>query len=201
MDGVAQVPGVYGSAASGAPHQLPQLAGTGTVQVTMLAASRKSHGAAGTFDVPLPLAGNVGIECRSGGASNDYQVVATFFNAVTFDHASVASGTGSITSATGSGTTTLTVNLTGVTNAQTITITLADLNDGISISDVAIPMGVLVGDTNGDGFVNAGDTLETRNRSGQVTNATNFYSDVNLDGIVNSGDATVVRTRSGTSLP
>ena len=121
----------------------------------MLAASRKIHGAAGTFDVPLPLAGNVGIECRSGGASNDYQVVATFFDAVTFDHASVASGSGSVTSATGSGTNTLIVNLTGVTNAQTITITLAGLNDGISISDIAIPMGVLVGDTNGDRIVNS----------------------------------------------
>ena len=36
------------------------------------AASRKTHGAAGTFDVPLPLTGNVGVECRSGGATNGY---------------------------------------------------------------------------------------------------------------------------------
>src|SRR5205807_4041157 len=36
------------------------------------AVSRKVHGAAGTFDVPLPLTGNVGVECRSGGATNDY---------------------------------------------------------------------------------------------------------------------------------
>ncbi len=62
-------------------------------------------------------------------------------------------------------------------------------------------MGVLVGDTNGDGFVNAGDALQTRNRSGQATDATNFRSDVNVDGFVNSGDTTVVRARSGTALP
>ena len=62
-------------------------------------------------------------------------------------------------------------------------------------------MGVLVGDTNGDGIVNAGDTLQTRSRSGQTTTATNFRSDVNLDGSINSGDQIVVRSRSGTVLP
>ena len=61
-------------------------------------------------------------------------------------------------------------------------------------------MGVLLGDTNGDRFVNAGDALQTRNRSGQTTDATNFRSDVNTDGFVNSGDTTVVRSRSGTAL-
>ena len=62
-------------------------------------------------------------------------------------------------------------------------------------------MVVLLGDTNGDGVVNAGDALETRNRSGQITNATNFYSDVTIDGVINSGDATIVRSRSWNFLP
>ena len=62
-------------------------------------------------------------------------------------------------------------------------------------------MDVLVGDTNWDGFVNAGDATQTRNRAGQTTDATNFRSDVNADGIVNSGDTTIVRSRSGTALP
>ena len=49
-------------------------------------------------------------------------------------------------------------------------------------------------------MVNAGDALQTRNRSGQATNATNFRSDVSLDGIVNSGDTTIVRSKSGNSV-
>ena len=69
------------------------------------------------------------------------------------------------------------------------------------MSNVAIPMGLLVGDSNGDGFVNAGDALQTRNRSGQATNATNFRSDVDTDGFVNGGDTLAVRSRAGTSLP
>jgi hypothetical protein len=68
-------------------------------------------------------------------------------------------------------------------------------------SDVSIPMGVLLGDSNGDRFVNAGDALQTRSRSGQGTDATNFRSDVNADGFINSGDTTAVRSRSGTALP
>ena len=93
------------------------------------------------------------------------------------------------------------MNLTGVTNAQTITLTLSGVNDGTNTGDVGVRMGVLVGDTNTDGFVNSGDALQTRNRSGQVTDATNFRSDVNVDGTVNSGDALIVRSRSGTFLP
>jgi hypothetical protein len=59
----------------------------------------------------------------------------------------------------------------------------------------------LLGDTNADGAVNSGDTLQTRNRSGQAADATNFHSDVNTDGFVNSGDTTLVRARSGMALP
>jgi hypothetical protein len=66
--------------------------------------------------------------------------------------------------------------------------------------EVNVPMEVLVGDINGDGFVNAGDALQTRSRSGQAADATSFRSDVNLDGSVNSGDTTIVRSRSGTSI-
>ena len=57
------------------------------------------------------------------------------------------------------------------------------------------------GDTTGDKFVNSGDALQTRNRSGQATDAINFRSDVNVDGFVNSGDSFIVRSRSGTFLP
>ena len=162
--------------------------------------SRKLH--SGTpFDINLPLAGNSGIECRSGGASNDYQIVFTFPSAVTFNTAALTAGAGAVSSSSGSGTTTVTVNLTGVTNAQSITVTLLSVNNGTNAGDVGVPMGVLVGDTSGDGFVNTGDSTQTRNRSGQATDATNFRSDVNADGTVNSGDTTLVRSRSGTALP
>ena len=60
-------------------------------------------------------------------------------------------------------------------------------------------MSVLVGNTSGDGFVDAGDPLQTRNRSGQGTAASNLRSEMNADGFVNSGDTTVVRRGQGRS--
>ena len=87
--------------------------------------------------------------------------------------------------------------LTNVANAQTLTLTLFSASDGANTNNVAVPMSVLVGDTNGDRFVNSGDALQTRSRSGQGTNATNFRSDVNADGVINSGDTTAVRAKSG----
>ena len=91
VGGVGQLPGLYGSAASGAPNQLPQFTGTGKVLAKMVAVSRKTHGAAGDFDINLPFGGPPGIECRSGGANGNYQLVVTFLNAVTFDSASLSS--------------------------------------------------------------------------------------------------------------
>src|ERR1051325_8523132 len=93
--------------------------------------SRKSHG--GTpRDINLPLTGNAGIECRTGGTNNDYQLVFAFPSAVTFTSASVTAGTGTVSSTSGSGTTTPMVNLTGITNAQTITVTLFGVHSGTS---------------------------------------------------------------------
>ena len=92
------------------------------------------------------------------------------------------------------------MNLTGVANAQTTEVTLFGLNDRTSMTNVSVKMGVLLGDTNGDRFVNAADTLQTRNRAGQTADGTNFRSDVNIDGGINAGDTSIVRSNSGTSL-
>src|SRR5256885_1670930 len=42
------------------------------------AVSRKTHGAAGDFDIDLPLSGPEGIECRSGGPNGNHTIVVTF---------------------------------------------------------------------------------------------------------------------------
>src|SRR5205823_13017863 len=75
------------------------------------AVSRKTHGAAGTFDVELPLTGSAGIECRSGGAGGNHTFVFTFTNNVVSGNATVTTGTGNVSSFTFSGNT-MTVNLT-----------------------------------------------------------------------------------------
>ena len=165
------------------------------------AVSRKVHGASGAFDINLPLTGSPAVECRNGGPGGSYQVVATFASPVSVQSVAIASSDGLTSAALSVAGSVVTVDLTAVTNAQTLAITLVGVSDGTNVGNVVIPMGVLVGDTNGDRFVNAGDALQTRTRSGQTTDGMNFRSDVNADGFVNSGDTTAVRNRSGSSIP
>ena len=163
--------------------------------------SRMVHGAAGAFDINLPLSGPVGVECRSGGGTNAYQIVASFASAVTAAGASVTAGTGTVSMASGNGTNILTINLTGVTNAQTITVTLMNVSAGSGSGNIAISMGVLVGDSSGNASVNASDVSQTKLRSGQATTSANFRSDVVASGTINASDVSLVKLRSGTSLP
>ncbi len=171
--------------------------------VAQSAVSRKVHPGAGTFDVPLPLTGTAGVECRSGGGANadTHQVVVTFASPVTLSSASVTSRDGAasaVATATGP---VVSVSLANVADAQTLSITLNNVNDGTNFGAVVIPMAVLLGDVSGDGAVNTADALQTRNRSGQTLDAGNFRADVTVDGLINSADAAGVRARSGTSLP
>jgi hypothetical protein len=172
----------------------PQLAPT-------LAVSRKSHGTA-AFDIPMPLTGASGVECRRGGGANAdaHQLVLTFPAPVTIGSASVTSGSGSVSSASASGNV-VTVNLAGVANAQTIVVTIANVSDGTTTNNVAIPMSLLLADVNGDRVVNSGDALQTRSRSGQAVDTTTFRSDVNTDGALNGGDTIIVRGQAGAGLP
>jgi hypothetical protein len=168
--------------------------------VAQSAFSRKVQGGAGTFDVPLPLTGSVGVECRSGGATNDYQMIVNFATSVTVDSVAVTSGTGSVSSFSVSGSQ-VTVNLTGVTNVQRITVTLHNVNDGTSTGDVPVSMGVLIGDVNGNAVVNSSDVSLTKAQAGQPVTGSNFREDVNANGTISSTDVALVKSEVGTALP
>ena len=170
--------------------------------------SRKIHGAAGTFDINLPLTGSPGVECRSGGATGDYQLVITFANTVTVNgtvQARVTSGVGDVgtggvpnggaVSVNGA---VVTVPLTNIANAQTIGITLFDVHQGAHAGDMAVQMSVLVGDTTGNRIVNSADIGETKAVSGTVAASRN---DVTVNGVINASDISLVKSKSGTALP
>jgi hypothetical protein len=183
-----------------------------TAPTPTAAVSTKTHGSAGSFKVPLPLTGGVGIEPRRGGnATNDHTIVLTFGGSVSVSgtpQAQVISGTGTVGSGgssnggnvTVSGSS-ITIPLTNVGNAQTISVRVNGVNSGAGSGDVVIPMGVLLGDSNGDRTVNSGDALQIRGRSGQGATETNFRSDVNTDGAIGVGDSIIVRGQTGNSLP
>jgi hypothetical protein len=163
--------------------------------------SRKTHGGLGPFDVNLPLAGPpYGIECRSGGATNDYTLVFTFSNAL--------SSVGSATLSAGSVKPTSAINpsdpleyileVTGVVSGQYLTATLNNVNGSGTASVI---VGILVGDTNADTSVNSADISETKSQSGTVPGESSFRTDLNVDGAINSADIGVVKGASGTALP
>jgi len=174
------------------------------------AVSRKTHGAAGSFDVNLPLTGTPGIECRLGGATNDHVMVVTFPSNVTVQgnpQAAVTLGNGTIGSEGMSNGgmvlingNVVTVPLTNVTNAQTINVTLFGVSNGSTSGNVVIPMSILAGDTNGTGAVNSSDIIFTKLRVGQAINATNFRADVNAGGAINANDISATKTYIGTGL-
>ena len=173
---------------------LPNAIPNGDPQVV----SRKVHGSAGTFDINLAHTD----ECRSGGANNAYQLVFTFPVAVTFNSASVTAGTGTVSSSSGSGTPNVSVNLTGIINAQRITVTLYGVSDGgTGSANLTAQMGVLIGDSNGNGAVSSADVAQTKSRSGVTVDATNFRSDVNANGAINDSDISLIKSSVGTGLP
>ncbi|HST30817.1 MAG TPA: PKD domain-containing protein [Chthoniobacterales bacterium] len=167
--------------------------------------SRKAHGTAGTFDINMPLTGTRGIECRSGGTNGDYTIVFTFaHNLTSVDSATVTGGTGTVSStAAGPNANQFTVNITGVTDAQYITVGLVNAKDSTgAIGNVIGPqMGILVGDTTANGAVNSSDVAQTQAQSGQAVTSNNFREDVTVNGAINSSDIGLVQSKSGTGLP
>ncbi len=91
----------------------------------------------------------------------------------------------------------------GVTDAQTITVTLHNVTDENAqvLPDTNVSAGILLGDTTGDGTVGAGDLTQTKSQSGHAVTVNNFREDVTIDGRINSADIALVKSRSGARLP
>jgi hypothetical protein len=162
------------------------------------------HGGAGTFDIDLHLQGPPGVECRSTGSTNDHQIVVTFSVPIASAFAHVIAGTGSVkvskdneVAVNGAD---VTINLTGVANAQTIQLQITGVSKGASF-DVAVPMAVLLGDMSNNSSVNSSDVSLTKAQVGETVDASNFRADVTGNGAINASDVAFVKSKSGTSLP
>jgi cyclophilin family peptidyl-prolyl cis-trans isomerase len=167
------------------------------------AASRKDHGPAGAFDINLPVSGSIAVECRTGGPEGNHTLVFGFNNTVVSGTATVSSGSGTVLNSPQFTGNTMTVNLTGVTNAQVITVVLSKITDTVGqvLPDTSIHVGFLLGDTNGNQLVNSSDVGQTKSQSGSAVTASNFRADVIANGVINATDIGQVKAQSGTSLP
>jgi hypothetical protein len=174
-----------------------------TTIVPLSAVSRKMHGDPGTFDLPLSLNGTPGIECRSGDGDGQYQVVVTFPTSVIVANATVTPEPGKTATVSGAPVrrgNQITINLTNVSNAQTIAVNLVDVTDGVTTDTVSVPMSVLIGDSASNGLVNSTDVGKVKLQLGQPVTASNYRDDITADGLINITDLFLVRSLTGTGI-
>lgn len=165
------------------------------------AASRKTHGAAGVFDISLPLQGAPGIECRVGGPT---QLVLTFSEPVSaldgaMDFTELELSDGLIVSASHQSNQVV-WEVSSVPDGTCLDLSLWGIIDDQG-EQLAAPGGLrlfsLVGDANGDAQVASGDITRVKRFSGWPADPNNFRTDLNGDGMIASGDVTLVKSRSG----
>ncbi len=174
--------------------------------------SRKQHGNAGTFDIPLPFNGPAGVECRTPGPNGSYQLVFTFDRPVANAGTVAIQGDAQVAPASGgqanpqiAGATPnqIVVNLQNVANAQHLQVTLSSVRDtsGNTLNPVTARMDVLVADVNGDGKVLNGDVGLVKSQVNAPVSSANFKEDVNADGNVLNGDVGITKGQVSTALP
>jgi hypothetical protein len=164
--------------------------------------SRKTHTGIGDFDVDL-LNANPGIECRTGPTSGNHTVFVTFGAPVTVNSVTVTPGAGGTATMAGSSVngSVVQVNLTNVSNAQTLTINLIGVSDGTHSGNVTVPMSVLLGDVNANRLVDGNDVSAVQSHTRQPVSAATFRYDVNTTGQIDGNDVSITQAHTRTSLP
>ena len=167
----------------------------GSIQLVS-AASRLTHGVAGTFDVAMPLTGTSGVEDRS---ASTYNAVFTFDAPVTSGQVLVVSGTATVGTILFSGNT-MSAQLTGVTVAEVVTLRTQNINgDGLQHGDV--PFGFLTGDANASRRVDKPDQTEVKGQVNQPVTSANFRDDLNIDGRIKNNDVQIIKTNKNHTIP
>lgn len=160
------------------------------------AASRLTHGTAGTFDVTMPLTGISGVEDRS---ASTYNAVFTFDAPVTSGEVQVVSGTATVGLISFDGNS-LSAQLTGVTSAENVILRVQNINgDGLPHGDVTF--GFLTADADASRVVDKTDQTVVRTQVNQPVTSANFRDDINADGRIRSNDLQFVKTNRGHSIP
>jgi streptogramin lyase len=168
--------------------------GSPVAPVLQSAVSRKLHGAAGTFDLPLTLIPtgvnhNPTTEPRTGPAQT---IVLTFDKPITAATVTITEGVATAVPPTFSGKDVI-VNLTGVTNQQYVTVSLTNVasSDGGSGGTGSVRVGFLLGDVSGNRVVSIADLAQVNAQLAQAVTAANYLKDVNASGTLSVADKAI----------
>jgi uncharacterized protein (TIGR03118 family) len=168
------------------------------------AASRRMHGSAGTFGLPLSLVAsginhNPTTEPRQGPAQT---IVFTFDKPITGATVAITEGTATAASPTFSGNDVV-LGLSGVIDQQYVTISLTNVAsaDGGTGGSGSVRVGFLLGDVNQNRVVTLADLGLVNAQLAQVVTAANFIDDVNVSGTLTLADKGITNANLTRSLP
>jgi len=169
--------------------------------VMMSAVSRRTHGPAGDFDIPLSLSGSASVEGRQNGP----QMVVVSYDMPIAGTPAVTLSAGALGDVTMDGNE-LTINMSGVPDMSCLDIAINGIACGDGENDAVAPEHhVLVtarfADTNNSGTVNSTDVALIRAKSSpDQVDASTFLYDLNANGFVNSTDVALVRSLSSPAV-
>ena len=170
------------------------------VPTLLNAFSRKVHGGAGTFDLPLnrtaALNGPVTVESR---VEATHAIVFRFDIPLSVPGAATTSS-GSVTAVAIGGSTNneVIVTLSGINDRDRVTVSLTNVNGAGVV--VSVSLGFLVGDVNSSGAIDPRDLSAIKARAGQRADTSNFWFDLNLSGSVTASEVAAVKARVGRTL-
>ena len=156
------------------------------------AVSRKVHGAAGTFDLPLStvlpptINHNPTTEPRQGPTQT---IVFTFDKPINAATVTITEGSATAAAPTFTGNSVV-VTLAGVTNQQYVTVTLGNVasTDGGTGGSAVVRVGFLLGDVNQTRAVSVADLGLVNAQLAQLVTAANYLEDVNASGTLTVAD-------------
>ena len=195
-------PRVVGAAADmGAYEYVPP---GGATPVFQSAASRRVHGAAGTFDLPLTLTA-VGVVNHSPTTDPrqgpNQTIVFTFDKPLNAATVTINEGVATAGAPTFSGNAVV-VPLTGVNNQQYVTVTLTNVasTDGGIGGTGEVRVGFLLGDVNQSRVVSIADLGIVNSVLAQVVTASNYLKDINVSGTLTLADKGITNANLTKSL-
>jgi hypothetical protein len=168
--------------------------------VLVSAVSRKIHGAAGTFDLPLSLVPTTPtVEPRVGPT---HTIVMTFDKPVVAATAQVTEGNATTGAATFSGNT-VTAPLAFVANQQYATLSLTGVTaaGGGNAGSASVRIGFLVGDTSQNRVVSVADAAAINVHLSQPVTVGNFLLDLNANGALTIADKAIANVNLTKALP
>ena len=167
------------------------------------AESRKSHGLAGIFGIPLltsaAITEPISVEPRMVGTR--HEIAFRFSRVVTMPGSVMAlDGNGAAVQASiaGYAGNELRVALEGVTNQSRIFISLTGVNGAFNTS---ASIGFLIGDVNNSYSVTAGDISGVKANTAKAITRANFMMDLDASGAIDASDVSILKARSGLRLP